>query len=90
MGQIKRYHGDHAKAPEGYEMYEIEKEKLSKESQDQLQIIDDFKEGRDFETKGNIMNALERFKRVKEILVSSKHENSQNFVYIQKKIAFLS
>jgi len=53
-------------------------------------MFDDFKEALDFELNGNVLGALDRFKRVQEILKNVKQEQTQNYIYIRKKMAFLS
>lgn len=53
-------------------------------------MFDDFKEGIAFEKKGNIMAALDRFKRVQDILKSVNQDASLNYIYVRQKVAFCS
>ena len=90
--QIRRFHGDQKKSccpdekcdskktddPESNE-HSIEQENVSAQTKEQLQMFDDFKEGLDYEKKGNKIAALDRFNRVKDILKSVNQEHSFKF-----------
>lgn len=103
--QIRRFHGDNKDCTHDHDHadhkncdhdhdhkdeHSVEKVKISKETKEQLQMFDDFKEGLDYEKKGNKIAALDRFNRVKDILKSVNQEKSYNYIYVLKKIAFLN